>query len=462
MQTRYFLNMNMNHYFHLTTFPKFYNRRQICTFKNMGGDHFFFFMHRYHIVKNIGEGSFGNVFLVKDKQKDGMYAVLKKIPAGKKKSQWREQVQKEAQILQKLDHPNIIQYYDSFFTPNEFCLVLEYANALDLDKYMRKHSELKEYRIIQIMSQIIFGLAYLHSKKIVHRDIKLANIFLFHNGLVKIGDFGISREVSPEALLKTVIGTPYFMAPEIFDTKGYGEPVDIWAAGCVLYKLMTGMYPFIASSREELIMKFFTAEPPEITENYSQFLKDLVKQMLSKDPSKRPTAKEILQMPKIRDSLRNLEEKITSSVAETPRMPIKEPSSIEPKRENSEDEAGDDVPEWILKDPEVHRELIRQSVHKLQDDVRRLQNLVRQSVSRSPIVIPKFSSDLNTRRREMEATCKSRFGEDKYNKVLEFVRENWTEKREEIPSIINWDHYPEEEMKLIDSIMMIDRFLTSK
>ena len=62
----------------------------------------------------------------------------------------------------------------------------------------------------------------------------------------------------------------------------------------------------------------------------------------------------------------------------------------------------------------------------------------------------------------MEATCKSRFGEDKYNKVLEFVRENWTEKREEIPSIINWDHYPEEEMKLIDSIMMIDRFLTSK
>lgn len=421
-------------------------------------------MERYEKIKEIGKGSYGVVYLMQDKMDGNRYVVVKSIKVKKKNIAELKSAQQEANFLKQLHHPNVIQITDAFQkSPTEFCIVLEYADARDVNHYLKTHPNLSEERILQIFSQVILGLSYIHSKKIIHRDIKIANIFLFKNGLVKIGDFGISREISEESLASTIIGTPYFMAPEILKAEPYGFPADIWAAGCVLYELMSGSHAFTGCSRDELFDNIKFNDTPDVPSRYSQELKNLLYRMLEKDPRCRPTADEIIQIPIIRKTLKNLEKKIkidnkkqNSKISKSPSR-SKSNSYIDQSEEAIDQ---NDVPDWIKDDQKVAAELVRQSVSKIVEDVNMFQQIVH-SFSKMPKygILPDFSADLKSRRSKIEAICREKLGDENFEKLFNFVKENWSDNRDQIPALIDADFYPDEEMKLIDSLMMIDRFL---
>ncbi len=138
-------------------------------------------------------------------------------------------------------------------------------------------------------------LEYIHGRKILHRDIKLTNIFLTGNNTIKLGDFGISRvlESTCEAAM-TVVGTPYYMSPEVCESKPYTFKSDVWALGCVLYELCTLEHPFQADNLLGLVYKIVREEPNQIPDTFSEQIRDIVKVMLTKDVNLRPTIQQLL------------------------------------------------------------------------------------------------------------------------------------------------------------------------
>ena len=146
-----------------------------------------------------------------------------------------------------MDHPNIIKLYTTIDTGKQVVLVMEYIGKLSLYQYLKQKNKkrLSEQETKKIFRKIVRGVEYLHSKKIAHRDIKLDNIMVNKNYDVKIIDFGFSLFTSSSKKLSLHCGTPSYMAPELVAKKDYvGQPVDIWALGVLLYKLLTGYYPF--------------------------------------------------------------------------------------------------------------------------------------------------------------------------------------------------------------------------
>ena len=153
--------------------------------------------------------------------------------------------------MQQLNHCYVIKYLESFVKDKEVCIVMEYAEQGDLDKYLEKRKAegrpLSEEQAIEWFIQLALGLKYIHEKKIVHRDLKPDNIFITSNNELKIGDFGISKLMNETFdLAKTKIGTPFIMAPEIWENMRYNQKSDIWSLGCVLHKMLTLKYPFQA------------------------------------------------------------------------------------------------------------------------------------------------------------------------------------------------------------------------
>ena len=156
-------------------------------------------------------------------------------------------MQREIKILKKIDHPNIIKLYTTIDTGKQVVLVMEYIGKTSLYQYLKSKPKkrISEQETKKIFRRIIMGIQYLHSKKIAHRDIKLDNIMVNENYDVKIIDFGFSLFTTNNKKLNLHCGTPSYMAPELVAKKDYlGQPVDVWALGVLLYKMLTGYYPF--------------------------------------------------------------------------------------------------------------------------------------------------------------------------------------------------------------------------
>ncbi|KAH0789517.1 CAMK family protein kinase [Histomonas meleagridis] len=407
-------------------------------------------MENYKVIKDIGKGSYGSVVLANDKR-DGKYVVIKTIRT--KDAKTRASAENEAEYLKKLQHPNVIEYLDSFQkNDHEFCIVLEYADASDLSHYVDTN-KLTEAKILQIFSQLIFGLEYIHSQNILHRDIKIANIFLFKNGFVKIGDFGISREIGKTDLAKTIIGTPYFMAPEIIKGKPYGYPADVWAAGCVLFELMTGKHAFTGKSREDLFNNIqYQSLPRKSFSKYSKQLTDILLKTLNKNPILRPTCRQILQYPIIQNALKKFQQKVSGTDSQQSTQASKQSTNSEIEQQ--------DVPSWIRDNPNIANDLMRQSFRKINNDGLRFAEIVKSSLSKLPPqqLVPTIQMNIAARKKKLEDECKEKLGEDKFRIVYDFIRENWTKNRDKIPGLIGINYFPENEVKMIDMIMMIERF----
>ena len=259
--------------------------------------------HSYKILKLLGEGSFGKAYLCEN-QRDNSQCVIKQIPLDNLDEEEKRDTFNEVLILKKVNHSNIIKFLDVFKSSkpnNTLNIVTEYADDGDLsqkiEKLRQKKSPFTEKEILNYLTQLCLALNHIHKKKIIHRDLKSGNIFLTKSGLVKLGDFGISKGFKNTwEKARTKVGTPYYLSPEIINSKPYDAKSDIWALGVLLYEMMTFKMPFNANSLPALSLKILRGlyQPPP--SYYSKDLINLVKLCLNLEPKKRPNAENILKM----------------------------------------------------------------------------------------------------------------------------------------------------------------------
>ena len=256
----------------------------------------------YKIIKKIGEGSYGCVYLVISQKTSTRY-ILKKIDLKGLSKEEIKETSNEVNLLKKLDHPNIIKFIDVYKSQRYLELFMEYAEKGDLydqiciQKKKKKHFE--EKKIIDWLIQSCQALNFIHSKHIIHRDIKPQNIFLTKKGSVKLGDFGVSKTLNNTLeKAKTFVGTAYYLPPEIINGKKYSFMADIWSLGITFYQLMTFKMPFEGESIPAIMKKIIVGgEYEKINKKYySEELINLVYKMMEIKPSKRPKAGEILNM----------------------------------------------------------------------------------------------------------------------------------------------------------------------
>ncbi|OMJ69566.1 hypothetical protein SteCoe_32684 [Stentor coeruleus] len=252
----------------------------------------------FTIDKELGHGSFGMVYRVKSLKNNCIY-VIKKINIDHLSQKSQKEVIHEAQILKKLDHPNIVKYFCSFMDGKSLCIVMEYINGGDLHKLIRFYQDKKtfipESEIWKMSFELSTAIQYLHSKSIIHRDIKTLNILITKNHTIKLADLGASKIVSAPMQV-TRIGTPLYLAPELVKHKPYDYKVDIWALGCVIYNLAKLQPPFQAENLITLGMQIVSKNPEPLPSIYSEHLTEFVLKMLSKQPIDRPGISGVISM----------------------------------------------------------------------------------------------------------------------------------------------------------------------
>ena len=271
----------------------------------------------YTALNFLGQGGFGEAYLVRSNKTLKNY-VMKSINFELLTEENRKYTINEAFLLKKIDHPNIIKFKEVFEVKkpyNQFNIIMEYAEKGDLNKFLQINIEKKiffpEQLLLDWLCQICTALKYLHYKKIIHRDIKPANIFM--NGLnqIKLGDFGISKNLKTYGFASSFVGSTYYMAPEIVDGENYSFEADIWALGVTFYELMNLKKPFRANY-PAIYLEIKTKEVAEINNIYSKDFKDLIYQMLNKEPNKRPKADDILRKQFIQDKIKDFVYKQTN------------------------------------------------------------------------------------------------------------------------------------------------------
>jgi len=208
----------------------------------------------------------------------------------------------EVRILASIHHENVAGYKEAFFEKgtSSLCIVMEYADGGDLQTKIntakRTMRYMKEEEIWSIFYQMVNGLCALHKKKIVHRDIKCANVFLTKAGTVKLGDLNVSK-VSKAGVMQTQTGTPYYASPEVWQDKPYDKSSDIWSLGAVLYEMVALSPPFTAKDMKGLYNKVIKGAYPAIPKTYSSDLSSMIASLLKVNPKQRPSAEQILHMP---------------------------------------------------------------------------------------------------------------------------------------------------------------------
>lgn len=262
---------------------------------------------KYEIKKLLGQGSFGKCYLIVEKSTRKQY-VCKEISITNLRQQQVKEALKEGKMMEKLHHPFIVGLKEVIKSKTKINIVMEYAEGGDLQRYLKSYGStlMPEAEVKRLMVQICLALKYLHERNIIHRDLKPENIFLSKEKDVKLGDFGVSKELrSARDLTNTVTGTPYYLSPEIICDQAYGCQTDIWSLGVLIYELCSGKHPFEARSLLQLYEVIKSTTMPPLPRGYSRELKDLLTRMLDKTPSRRPTVKDLLHSPALKGELRN-------------------------------------------------------------------------------------------------------------------------------------------------------------
>ena len=255
-------------------------------------------LNDFELGKILGKGSFASVILVTRKKDRKIYA-LKRTNISEMDVEEREGALNEIRILASLSHPNIIGYKEAFFDENSKTLniVMEYADDGDIDKKikdnLKKSNMFSEETLWSWIIQILKGLKYLHDNKIMHRDLKCANIFLMKTGLLKLGDLNVSK-IAKLGITQTQIGTPYYISPEVLEEKPYNNKCDVWSVGCIIYEMCTLRPPFRGTSLTELYRNIKNGYYTPISNYYSKDMKDLISMMLVVDSHKRASVDDIL------------------------------------------------------------------------------------------------------------------------------------------------------------------------
>ena len=262
--------------------------------------------NKYQVIKQLGDGSYGTVFLAHNLI-TGLKVALKKIV--KHEAKQIEDIDKtnEFEIVKKIDHPFIVKIVDLYSTPKAFYIINEYCSHGEL--YSQIKMRLSEEQLCFIFYQIFSALNYLHSNNIIHRDLKLENILIskieknpntkMQYFWIKLIDFGAAKFTSKNTMERTVVGSSYYIAPEVLKRK-YNEKCDTWSAGIMLYMFIVGHAPFDGVEDEEILMRIrtgrFNTKNHKLTHS-SKEVQDLIKHLLEVRVDRRLSAKEALEHP---------------------------------------------------------------------------------------------------------------------------------------------------------------------
>ncbi|KAM6967927.1 death-associated protein kinase 2-like [Aplochiton taeniatus] len=264
----------------------------------------------YEIGELLGSGHFGSVRSVRERSTGVLWAgkFLKlRRSASSRLGLERRNVEREVEVLQALQHPNILELRDVFESKAEVVLIVELISGGELFDFIANKESLTEEEAIEFLKQILHGVGYMHSKHIAHFDLKPENMMLNDKTAphphIKIIDFGLAHHLTPGEDYKSLCGTPQYIAPEVVNYETLSEASDMWSIGVITYILLSGMSPFQGEKDEETLRNIvgmvYEFEDQYFTET-SIMAKDFIEKLLVKDPIERMTAKECLLHPWIK------------------------------------------------------------------------------------------------------------------------------------------------------------------
>ncbi|KAF8407463.1 hypothetical protein HHK36_006596 [Tetracentron sinense] len=258
--------------------------------------------NKYMLGDEIGKGAYGRVYKGLDLE-NGDFVAIKQVSL-------ENIVQGDLNIIMNLNHKNIVKYLGSLKTKSHLHIILEYVENGSLANIIKpnKFGPFPESLVAVYIAQVLEGLVYLHEQGVIHRDIKGANILTTKEGLVKLADFGVATKLT-EADVNThsVVGTPYWMAPEVIEMSGVCAASDIWSVGCTVIELLTCVPPYYDLQPMPALYRIVQDEHPPIPDRLSPGITDFLRQCFKKDARQRPDAKTLLLHPWIQNSRRALQ-----------------------------------------------------------------------------------------------------------------------------------------------------------
>lgn len=269
------------------------------------------------------------------------------------------EIMSEIDLLKNLKHPNIVKYRGSDKTSNGLYIILEYCENGSLQHICKRFGRFPEGLVSVYIYQVLLGLAYLHEQGVIHRDIKGANILTTKDGAVKLADFGVATKAGAAlAADGQVVGSPYWMAPEVIDQSGATTASDIWSVGCVVVELLEGQPPYHFLAPMPALFRIVQDECPPLPEGASTVVKDFLLKCFQKDVDLRASAKQLLEHPWMMSAKWQLERLSSRKGAKTKQAGV------------THDEAVKTVKKWneALRDlPVLHSRALRRSTASMGD-----------------------------------------------------------------------------------------------